>query len=40
MGASRAAIAAFVLFEVMVLKIGTLTGGTREAMRDRHTNME
>lgn len=32
--------ALFVLFEVMVLKLGTLTGATREAMRDRHTNME
>ncbi|MFG1680820.1 SIS domain-containing protein [Nonomuraea sp. NPDC049269] len=32
--------ALFVLFEVMVLKLGTLTGVTPEAMRDRHTNME
>jgi 6-phospho-3-hexuloisomerase len=32
--------ALFVLFEVMVLKLGTLTGATREAMRARHTNME
>ena len=32
--------ALFVLFEVMVLKLRTLTGATREAMRDRHTNME
>ncbi|MEU7895733.1 SIS domain-containing protein [Nonomuraea sp. NPDC049152] len=32
--------ALFVLFEVMVLKLRTLTGATREAMRARHTNME
>ncbi|MFD1930005.1 MULTISPECIES: SIS domain-containing protein [Nonomuraea] len=32
--------ALFVLFEVMVLKLSTLTGATREAMRARHTNME
>ena len=32
--------ALFVLFEVMVLKLRSLTGATREAMRARHTNME
>jgi 6-phospho-3-hexuloisomerase len=32
--------ALFVLFEVMVLKLRTLTGATGEAMRARHTNME
>ncbi|MEV0346514.1 SIS domain-containing protein [Nonomuraea sp. NPDC050680] len=32
--------ALFVLFEVMVLKLGALIGATREAMRARHTNME
>jgi 6-phospho-3-hexuloisomerase len=32
--------AMFVLFEVMVLKLKTLSGVTGEAMRARHTNME
>ncbi|MEU7740290.1 SIS domain-containing protein [Nonomuraea sp. NPDC049158] len=32
--------ALFVLFEVMVLKLGALVGATPEAMRARHTNME
>jgi 6-phospho-3-hexuloisomerase len=32
--------ALFVLFEVMVLKLKTITGATFEAMRARHTNME
>ncbi|MEV6152674.1 SIS domain-containing protein [Nonomuraea sp. NPDC052129] len=32
--------ALFVLFEVMVLKLGALTGATEEAMRAKHTNME
>ncbi|BCH17249.1 (Fe-S)-cluster assembly protein [Mesorhizobium sp. L-2-11] len=32
--------ALFVLFEVMVLKLKTITGMSSEAMRARHTNME
>lgn len=32
--------ALFLLFEVMVLKLKTLTGASPEAMRARHTNME
>jgi 6-phospho-3-hexuloisomerase len=32
--------ALFLLFEVMVLKLKTLTGQSPEAMRARHTNME
>lgn len=32
--------ALFLLFEIMVLKLKTLTGATPEAMRARHTNME
>lgn len=32
--------ALFLLFEVMVLKLGDLTAATPEAMRARHTNME
>ncbi|WP_292866929.1 SIS domain-containing protein [Mesorhizobium sp.] len=32
--------ALFLLFEVMVLKLKSLTGASSEAMRARHTNME
>lgn len=32
--------ALFLLFEVMVLKLKTMTGQSLEAMRSRHTNME
>lgn len=32
--------ALFLLFEVMVLKLKTMTGQSPEAMRSRHTNME
>ncbi|QKC84280.1 SIS domain-containing protein [Mesorhizobium sp. NZP2077] len=32
--------ALFLLFEVMVLKVKSLTGASPEAMRARHTNME
>jgi 6-phospho-3-hexuloisomerase len=32
--------ALFVLFEVMALKLKTITGMSSQAMRARHTNME